>query len=193
MRKDFVWQIVIHNPGQLLLAGLVLCFIGMILTTAIMSAISGFFYYKLPLKGKPGNSISNPPRYARFSIMDIQLRRRKIWEIIQGMDAKTKEAVKWQLQVDYYFMPFAYLFILFTGMLAHLKNNLAGDLFDQLYLIIWLPLVAWVFDIIENNLLAAALTSQEKSGKGYIFIISRIKWLIAIACLVTSAWNLISK
>jgi hypothetical protein len=188
MRKDFVWQIVIHNPGQLLVAGLVLCFIGITLTTAFMSAISRFFYYKLPAKEKSENSISEPPKYARFSIMDIQLRRQKIWKIIQGMDEKTKQAVKWQLQVDYYFMPFAYLFIVFTGLLAHWKNELSADRFDQLYLLVWLPLVAWLFDIIENNLVADALTSQEKSNKGYIFIISMTKWLIAILCLVTSAW-----
>lgn len=181
--KIFYWQIIIHYPGQILFAGLILCFLGMIITTAIMISISKFFYYRTHLDASVKNNVAISEGNQHFSIMALELPGKKFWNIVEGMDQKTKQAVIWQLKVDYFFMPFAYVSLLIAGCFVHLKQGNTNAWFSETYLLAWLPLVAWLFDIIENKLIRLAITSLNKNVKMLILLFSATKWLIVAGCL----------
>jgi hypothetical protein len=178
------WQVQIHHPGQLLIVGMVICLLGMILTSAIMAAIGNFFYYTPAVEMNRVTDADLPVLQKRFSILAMELPGKKFQDIVQGMDKKSREDLVWQLKIDYYFMPFAYGFLLLAGSFVHWTYASRGLNFDSLFLLVWLPLVAWLFDIIENKLIAASLNNFTGSGKAGILIFSSAKWFIALGCLV---------
>lgn len=181
MGNEFVdWQIRLYHPGELLLVGMLVCLVGMLITTIIMASISKFFYYQ-PSK----LAATNQPLFLlRFSIMALELPGKKFDEIIQGVNKKTVEALQWQLKVDYYFMPFAYFFLVLAGSFVHLVYASENIVFDPSCFLVWLPFVAWVFDIVENVLISATLSTQTTSRKGAILFFSAFKWLVVVGCLL---------
>jgi hypothetical protein len=116
---------------------------------------------------------------SRFSIMDFELPYSftKFKGIIDNITDKTKDTVRMNLKMDYYFMLFAYFFLFFAGwyILRHQQNLLQeGNIYNML----WIPFAAWLFDILENKMAFACLEKLTKTNARLLLIFSLIKWLL---------------
>ncbi len=103
MNNDFFeYHIYIKDFSRLLLWLMFVCFLGVFISGWAMSVMSRFF---LTDKGR------------KFSIIDFELPYsfKRFKEIIDHISEKTKDTVRMNLKLDYYFMPFAYLLLFFGG------------------------------------------------------------------------------
>jgi hypothetical protein len=166
----FDYQIHIDNFSSLLLSLILVCFFGLCATAWRMFVISRFFLNK---------------NGSRFSILNFELPYSftKFKNIIENISDKTKDAVRMNLKLDYFFMPFAYLFLFFGGLyMLHRQHLLLQD--SNAYKILWLPFAAWLFDIMENMLSVLCLEKLTQTKSRLLFFVSLVKWIVIYGFLI---------
>ena len=174
--NPFEYTIYIERPDQLLLWLMLLCLLGFLITGWAMTAMSRFFFYDAS-EGKEREENLRP-----FSILQLELpwSYNKFQNITQHMPEKTKDTVRMQLRLDYYFMPFVYLFLFFGGCFVLWCKNNGETALDRYSFLLWIPFIAWLFDIIENKLIASSLVRTTRGKTTALLFFSSIKWIIAI-------------
>ncbi len=141
-----------------------------------MTIASGFF---LTQKDKETG------RVRKFSILDFELPYSftRFTKIMNNLSDKTKDTVRMNLKLDYYFMPFAYLFLFFGGWYIMQRHHLFS-LNSEYYKILYMPLAAWVMDIVENKLAFACLENGTKTNSRLLLFVSLIKWVLIFGYLI---------
>ncbi len=170
--KDiFDYHIYIGDFSQLLLWLMVVCFLGLCITVRPMLVISRFFVTK---------------KHTKFSIMNFKLPYSftKFKGIIDNISDKTKDTVRMNLKLDYYFMPFAYLFLFFSGWYVLQRHNPYLPEKSSYYWVLWVPCVAWVFDILENKIAHSCIEVVTKAKARSLFFVSLIKWMLVLGYVV---------
>jgi hypothetical protein len=125
------------------------------ITTFIMNRQSTHFYTKDSIKRK-------------FSILDLELAAtpQEIVNIITGIyklpeeiSKKSLQALRGQLQVDFFFMPAIYgaIFLLCMKISFAMKTWIGVDFFTALA---WLQIIAWACDVLENLYLLHKINRQ---------------------------------
>jgi hypothetical protein len=128
----------------------------------------------------------------KFSIMELEIPStpKELVNLIKGLYKlpddqfkKTISALKWQLYIDFLFMPFAYGSILLLCMQVSHKMNLSFGV-NIFMIFAVLQLVAWLCDIIENIYLLRKIKpdvveSSPAVHKAYLGM-ECIKWGIAL-------------
>ena len=89
------------------------------------------------------------------------------------------------LKLDYYFMPFAYLLLLFGGWFVLHQQFVFGE--NDYYYFLLTPLVAWIFDILENKIAYSSIKSVTKAKTRVLFVVALLKWLLIIGYLLLIA------
>jgi hypothetical protein len=171
MNNDvFQYSIYITGFSNLLLWLMLICFSGACLTGGLMMVISRFFL------DKDGR---------KFSIMafELPLSFNKFKTLTGNISIATKDTVRMNLRLDYFFMPFAYLFLLFTGWYLLHRFNCRITVCAYYY-ILFVPFTAWLFDILENLMAFACLTELTKTKAVLLFIFSLLKWILIIGYLL---------
>ena len=174
MNQDvFDYHIHIENFSNLLVWLIFVCFGGLCLSGFPMVVISRFFLTK---------------NGSRFSIMNFELpfSFTKFRDIIEGTTDKTKDTVRLNLKLDYYFMIFAYLLLFFAGWYVLQRQQIT--LYESgTYRILWLPFIAWLFDVLENKMAFACLETLSQAKARLLLIFSLVKWLLIAGYLVFMA------
>jgi hypothetical protein len=106
--------------------------------------------------------------------------------LIARMDDKMKGSVRNTLKVDYLFMFFLY------GMMIALAIYLPLALPDHItdtwqhvfHAMIWITVVVWIFDILENILTAKNLTAFKHVRAFFQLVCTLIKWLAGVVYLL---------
>ena len=165
----FYFTITIDQPAGLLLALMVLCLLGTIITAWAMKIVSGFFLDK---KNKKFfiTQFQFPWSYEKFKMM------------VDDIPDHRKDAVRMQLRIDYYFMPFAYGLLFFAGcyVLWFTSKQLSNSVNHYTYLL-WVPFLAWLFDIIENKLISSSLNQTSRTKTLLLLSVSLAKWILAVS------------
>jgi hypothetical protein len=174
----FEYCIYIDNPDRLLLWLMLLCVLGSLVTSWMMAAISKFFLYR----------VSGEDELKKFSIMQLEFpwSFEKFKNLIDQMTDKTKDTVRMQLNVDYYFMPFIYLLLFFGGCFVLWYYKSAGTSISQYNFLLWIPVATWLFDIIENKLIASSLESTSKFKTNTLLFFALAKWIIAVLFFIAA-------
>ncbi len=171
MNNDFFeYHIYIKDFSRLLLWLMFVCFLGVFISGWAMSVMSRFF---LTDKGR------------KFSIIDFELPYsfKRFKEIIDHISEKTKDTVRMNLKLDYYFMPFAYLLLFFGGWYIMQRHHLLS-LHHEYYKILFIPFAAWLFDIIENKMALSCLEKLTQTKSRFLFLASLIKWLLVFGYII---------
>ncbi len=164
-------------------AWLIFCIaIGVVLITSlIMSQLGSLFYTFKIVKRK-------------FSIMDLQFpgNRAEIAALIKGVynmpdgGSRIISALRWQLLVDFLFMPAAYGAVFIICMQFSFKMPIHGEGF--FIWMAWLQLIPFLCDLIENIYLLTYIKKdmQPQSAGFFSFykIMVIIKWTISLFALV---------
>ena len=176
MNDVFDYHIHVEHFSWLLLWLTVVCVIGAVVTTMPMITMSRFFLTE-------ADAISG--RVKHFSIIDFELPYSfsRFKNLIGHISEKTKDTVRMSLRMDYYFMPFAYLFLFFGGWYMMQRHHLFA-LHPDNYKILFLPFAAWLMDIVENKLAFACLANLTKTNSRLLLFASIIKWLLIFGYLV---------
>ena len=134
-----------------------------------MKIVSGFFLDK---KNKKFfiTQFQFPWSYEKFKMM------------VDDIPDQRKDAVRMQLRIDYYFMPFVYSMLFFAGcyVLWFAGDQLTNPVNHYSYLL-WVPFVAWVFDIIENKLISSSLKQPGRIKTLLLLSFSLAKWILAVS------------
>jgi hypothetical protein len=182
MNDVFTFTITIPDFSSLLLWLMLLCFLGCCVTLWPMLVMSRFFLRK---------------DGTRFSILLFQLpfSISKFQSLVNNITGRTKDTVRMNLKLDYYFMPFVYLLLLFGGWyVLHLQQFSFAE--SNYYKLLFLPLLAWVFDILENKTALASIKLVTKTKTRTLFVFALIKWILIIGYLgfmVAIALNILNR
>ena len=176
MNDSFDYHIHIEHFSSLLLWLTVVCMLGAIVTTVPMIIMSRFFLTEKDAVNK---------RVKRFSIIDFELPYSfsRFKKLIGNISANTKDTVRMSLRMDYYFMPFAYLFLFFGGWYIMQRHHLF-ELNPNNSKILWMPFIAWMMDIVENKIAFACLDGLTKAKSWSLFAVSTVKWLLVFGYIV---------
>jgi hypothetical protein len=170
MNDAFTYTINIPDFSSLLLWLMLLCFLGCCITLWPMLVMSKFFLRK------DGSHFSILLFQLPFSISRFQA-------LIDNISGRTKDTVRMNLKLDYYFMPFAYLLLLFAGWyLLHRHQFIFGE--SAYYKFLFAPLIAWIFDMLENRTAFTCIKSVTKAKARILFTVSLIKWILIIGYLL---------
>jgi hypothetical protein len=164
MNQDvFDYHIHIEKFSNLLVWLIFICFAGLCLTGFPMLVMSRFFFTKTG---------------SRFSIINMELpfSFTKFRDIIDGTSNSTKDTMRMNLKLDYYFMIFAYLLLFFAGWFVLQRQETAQP--DNTYRLLWIPFIAWLFDILENKMALASLEKLSKAKARLLLVFSLVKWLL---------------
>ena len=189
--NNLILEFRVQHPDEVLLWLTFICALGAISTSWQMSRMSNFFFYK---RLQPdGNMDKEENLWQQFSIMQLEFPRSKksISEIITGMTTQVKETVRMQLRIDYYFMPFAYLFLLFGASFVLWRLKLDGYSISGLKPLLIFPFLCWALDIAENKLIASALTNPARPRSTLIYAIAFTKWAVTSVFLLLALTGLI--
>lgn len=177
MEKDiFEYQVHIEQFSWILLWLMLLCFLGLIITGWTMQVMSRFF---LTEKNKETGETR------KFSIINFELpySYANFKSIINNISERTKDTVRMNLNFDYYFMPFAYLFLFFGGWyMLHSNNYVFQE--SGYYRLLFIPFAAWFFDMVENKLALYCLDKLTKTNARMLFGVSLVKWLLIIGYII---------
>jgi hypothetical protein len=176
MNDSFDYHIHIEDFSSLLLWLTVVCLLGALVTTVPMIIMSRFFLTER-------DAVNG--RVKRFSIIDFELPYSfsRFKSLIGNISEKTKDTVRMSLRMDYYFMPFAYLFLFFGGWYIMQRHHLF-ELNPNHFKILWMPFIAWVMDITENKIAFACLGGLTKAKSWSLFFVSAVKWLLVFGYIV---------
>ena len=169
----FQYTLRIENFNQVLGWLMVLCGLVTLLTAWMMASVSRFFLTQT------GQS---------FSILSLQLpwSFQQLQSLVGALPPKTKTAIRWQLGIDYWFMPFFYGLLFFANLYlersypALQPTFLAGTLFQ------WLPMMAWLMDILENKLIVKTLDEPTKTEYYFLLTLASLKWGLILFFIVAS-------
>jgi len=170
MNNDVLnFHIQIQDFSRLLIWLMLLCFLGFCITGYAMLVSSRFFLTKTG---------------QHFSIIDFELpfSLSKFKSLIDNLTSKTKDTIRLNLQLDYYFMPFAYLLLFFAGWYVLQREQIVMQE-SNWYNILWVPFLAWLFDILENKMAYTSLKIFSNTTARLLFTFSMIKWLLILAYL----------
>ena len=169
MNDAFTYTVDIPGFSNMLLWLMLLCFLGCLVTLWPMLIMSQFFLRK---------------DGTRFSILLFQLPLSisKFQSLVNDINGNTKDTVRMNLKLDYYFMPFMYLLLLFTGWYVLHQQFVFGE--SDYYYLLFAPLIAWVFDILENKIAYSSIKSVTKTKTRVLFMVALLKWLLIIAYLL---------
>lgn len=172
MNDAFNYTINIPGFSSLLLWLMLLCFLGCCVTLWPMLIMTQFFLRK---------------DGSRFSILLFQLPLSisRFQSLVNDINGNTKDTVKMNLKLDYYFMPFAYLLLLFGGWFVLHQQFVFGE--NDYYYFLLTPLVAWIFDILENKIAYSSIKSVTKAKTRVLFVVALLKWLLIIGYLLLIA------
>ncbi|GAA3969676.1 hypothetical protein [Mucilaginibacter dorajii] len=136
-----------------------------------------------------------------FSIFDLEfpMSGKALFHLITGIDklpsaegARSKNALKGQLYVDFIYMPGVYLAIFLLCMKTATKIHGAGGYVFAV--LAWLQLVAWLGDIIENVFLLLKISNPQEPSvtifKAYQ-VLEFIKWGSATKGFICSCFALL--
>lgn len=170
MNDVFTYTINIPDFGNLLLWLILLCFLGCCITLWPMLIMNRFFLRK------DGSQFS-------ILLFQLPLSISKFQSLVDNISGRTKDTVRMNLKLDYYFMPFIYLLLLFGGWyVLHRQQFSFAD--SDYYKLLFVPLLAWVFDILENKTALASIKSVTKTGTRTLFIVALLKWVLIIGYLL---------
>src|SRR5215218_1744864 len=166
MNDVFDYHIHIQDFSRLLIWLMLVCFLGLCITSWAMMVMSRFF-----LTGKDKET----GKIRKFSIIDFELPYSftRFKNIVDHISDKTKDTVRMNLKMDYKFMPFAYLFLFFGGWYIMQRHHLFA-LNSDYYKILFFPFAAWLMDIVENKLAFACLEKLTKTNSRLLFFVSLI-------------------
>lgn len=159
------WSIVIQDPSSLLGWLMIISAMASVALVMIMMAVDPFFFL-------PDNS--------KFKMMQLELPKKlgPFKTIVTTASEKVKGAIRLQLNLDYFFMIFAYNFMFFTGaLIIHLAEKHDPALHSLKTLLV-APFVAWLVDIVENILIASSLKHYSPTKTRTLYIVSLTKWTI---------------
>lgn len=170
MNDVFSYNINIPDFSNLLLWLMLLCFLGCCVTLWPMLVMSKFFLRK---------------DGSRFSILLFQLPLSvsKFKTLVDTITSRTKDTIRMNLKLDYFFMPFAYLLLLFGGWFT-LHRQQYSFVDSDYYKLLFIPLFAWVFDILENKLAYSCIKSVTTTRARILFVVSLMKWILIIGYLI---------
>ena len=170
MNDVFSYTINIPDFSNLLLWLMLLCFLGCCVTLWPMLVMSKFFLRK---------------DGSRFSILLflLPLSVSKFQTLVDTITGRTKDTIRMNLKLDYFFMPFAYLLLLFGGWFTLHRQQFSFANSDY-YKLLFIPLVAWVFDIVENRIAYSCIKSVTTTKARILFVVSLLKWILIIGYLI---------
>lgn len=121
-------------------------------------------------------------------------------KFLDGISATSLNMLRKTLVWDYAFMPFFYLALVsITSLLLRHSSGFTNGWAQFLTLLRWLPLLGWLFDVMENSLSLSVLrnyTAGAKSiGSGSVSLMyagSVLKWFTLVAWAVCIVSFLIS-
>lgn len=172
MNDVFEYHIQIEDFSSLLVWLMLLCLLGVCITGWPMLVMSKFFLTKTG---------------SRFSIINFELpfSFSKLKSIIENSTERTKETVRMNLKLDYYFMLFAYLLLFFAGWYVLHQQQLSFQE-SKAYKILWVPFIIWLFDILENKTAFASLENLTKTSARLLLVFSIMKWLLVVGYVVVT-------
>ena len=118
----------------------------------------------------------------KISIFELELfyPKEKIVEIFSGISDKVKIILGYHLSFDYIFMAGCYPGISCLSMMASAKVN-GKNLKRILFILAFLQIFGWTFDVIENYYLLKWLNNPVIGDEfGFYHIVVYSKWIIAI-------------
>lgn len=163
----FYYCFTIEQPGKILLVLMVVCLLGSIITLWAMLTVSKFFL------DKDNN---------RFTIMRFQFpwSHAKLDALIKNIPENRKDAVRMQLKIDYYLMPFIYGLLFFAGCYVLWTGRQSAQVNTAYYHLLWIPVLAWLCDIAENKLTFSSLNKPLKNKTRLLLGFSLLKWVLAV-------------
>ena len=170
MNDVFDYRIHIEQFSRLLTWLVFLFFFGAMLLFYAMSQVRRFFLTKTG---------------ASFSLFHIQLpvSYKAFTTLLGNLSAKTKDTVRLHQRLDLYFMTFIYLCLFFGGWyVLHLRQVYKYD--PYAYDLLWMPLLIWLMDYLENQLVRRCLHLPTVSYSRLLLIFSLLKWLFLFSYLV---------
>ena len=170
MNDVFDYRIHIEQFSHLLTWLTLLCLFGSALLFFAMNQVRRFFLTKTG---------------ATFSLFQIQLpfSHKAFTTLLGHVSPKTKDTVRLHQRLDRYFMTFIYPCLFFGGWyVLHLRQVYKYD--PYAYDLLWLPLLIWLMDYLENQLVLRCLRSPTVSQSRLLLIFSLLKWLFLISYLV---------
>jgi hypothetical protein len=170
MNDVFDYRIHIEQFSHLLTWLVLLCLFGAMLLFYAMSQVRRFFLTK------SGDS---------FSLIHIQLpvSYKAFTALLGNLSAKTKDTVRLHQRLDLYFMTFMYPCLFFGGWyVLHLRQVYKYD--PYAYDLLWMPLLIWLMDYLENQLVRRCLRLSTVSYSRLLLIFSLLKWFFLFSYLV---------
>lgn len=123
-----------------------------------------------------------------FTVIGLEMTypQEKVYTILSGLDYSVRNILKYHLYFDFVFMAGVFPGIAALCMMARFKT--ASTTFKKVLLTAAvLQLVAWICDIIENNLLLSWVSNPEKIRMFSEFhLIVWVKWILAISGAILS-------
>ena len=124
-----------------------------------------------------------------FSIMDLELKLNKegLIKIFGGMDNKARTVVDYHLHFDFFFM--AGVFPCIAAICMLIRERIEKKIVRSiLFIIAFLQLVAWSFDIYENLHLIKWMEDPSSIDKiEFYHILVRLKFILSLGGLAISA------
>ena len=170
MNDIFSYTINIPDFSSLLLWLMLLCFLGCCVTLWPMLVMSKFFLRK------------DGSRFSIF-LFQLPLSISKFQTLVDNITSRTKDTIRMNLKLDYFFMPFFYLLILFGGWLTLHRQQYSFSESDY-YKLLFVPLLAWVFDIMENKIAYSCIKTVTIAKARTLFFVSLIKWILIIGYFI---------
>jgi|GEM_PF-5159307 len=148
----------------LLLTAMFILLAGALITTAMMSATTAF----IVSTDTPPIAIKMPERPLTYTQLET---------LFYHTSAVTKMTIRTRLRIDFWFMPCAYLFLLCLGFYIKLNAAFNDSWNTPLSYIVYLPLLSWLFDLIENITAIKILDELTHTNAKVMYISSILKWL----------------
>lgn len=166
-----------HNPTYqsiaydgVLASVMFICFMGLVITSALM--LPGYLFFQT----KDGK---------RLSMIKLEFPQRydKLQDTLLSTSQKAKDVVRFNLRMDFIFMPCLYILMYCLARLIWLHSGL-NEWQASLGWICFLPYANWLLDILENTMTFEVLSDPTKKNALFMFIFSTLKWLAGLVYIV---------
>ena len=130
----------------------------------------------------------------KISIFGLELfyPKEKIVEIFSGVSDKVKTILNYHLSFDFIFMAGCYPGIACLCMISSLKVN-SKNLKRILFILAFLQIFGWTFDVIENYYLLKWLKNPAIGDEfGFYHVVVYSKWAIALIAILIALSVLVS-
>jgi hypothetical protein len=188
MDKDVVYYcLTLTSVSSLLWWLLITCILGMLISGGALLEIADF------ITDKKGINVSF------FKLQTIN-RPNEMKTFLDGFSATGIKMFKKALVWDYAFMPFFYIALFsITSLLLRHSSGFTNGWAQFLSVLQWIPLMSWLFDIIENALSLSVLrnyaASSKSIGNGLVSLMYTgfvLKWFTLVGWAVCIVSFLIS-